>query len=264
MPPEEIIVTERRFTFDAAARLYDDARPQYPDAVFEDIVGWAGLRPDDAILEIGCGSGQATEGFASRGLAVTAIDPGANLIAIAREKLARFPKVEFVETTFEDFEPRAAAFRLVVAAQSLHWVAPKIRFGKAATMLAADGAFAVLANVPMPLDPLLSEALERAYAAHAPSLSGPPAENWYLPGGPISVAWAGSEIFAAPVHRCYRWSKRQTSRTYLALLATLSSHNLLAAPIRDRLFAAIEAVIDDHGGVFEMRYETHLYMARRR
>lgn len=255
-------MTERRFSFDAAARLYEDARPRYPDAAFNDIIGWAGLRPEDSILDIGCGSGQATEGFASRGFGVTAIDPGASLLAIAREKLARFPKVEFIETTFEDFAPRPPVFRLVVAAQSLHWVAPEVRFAKAAAMLTADGALAVIANVPMSPDPQLTAALDRAYASHAPSLIGPPAENWYLPDGPIADAWAASQFFAPPLHRCYRWSKRHTGRSYTALLATLSSHNLLAAPVRAQLFEAIERYVEEFGGSFEMRYETHLYMGR--
>ncbi|KAA0699878.1 class I SAM-dependent methyltransferase [Neorhizobium sp. P12A] len=255
---------ERRFTFDASAKLYDDIRPQYPEALFDDIVDWTGLGPDDAILEIGCGSGQATEGFASRGFSVVALDPGAALLQIARQKLGHFPKVEFIETTFEAFSPGSTAFGLVVAAQSLHWVAPEIRFAKAAKMLAPGGSLAVMANVPMPIRSPLRQAFEQIYAAHAPSLTGPPPENWYLPDGPIAALWEASEYIDPPVHRSYPWSRMHTGSSYIDLLGTLSSHTLLAPSSRNQLFGAIADAIENHGGEFEMRYEAHLYMGRRR
>ena len=82
---------EQRFTFDSVAGLYNDARPLYPAALFADIMAFARLKAADRILEIGCGTGQATEGFARCDLSVLAVDPGAELIAVARERLAGFP-----------------------------------------------------------------------------------------------------------------------------------------------------------------------------
>jgi hypothetical protein len=71
---------EQRLTFDAVATLYDAARPNYPEALFDDVVAAAGLNPDDAILELGCGTGQATQGFARRGCRILGLDPGADMI----------------------------------------------------------------------------------------------------------------------------------------------------------------------------------------
>ncbi len=51
--------TSRRESFDQVAQLYDRARPDYPDALFADILAYAQLPADARILEIGCGSGQA-------------------------------------------------------------------------------------------------------------------------------------------------------------------------------------------------------------
>jgi ubiquinone/menaquinone biosynthesis C-methylase UbiE len=56
---------EQRETFDAIADLYGRARPGYPDALVDDVVAFAGLKTGDVILEIGCGAGQATAGFAN-------------------------------------------------------------------------------------------------------------------------------------------------------------------------------------------------------
>lgn len=70
-----------RLSFNEIAALYDKARPDYPDALFDDVYAAAGLAPRDAVLDVGCGSGQATVGWARRDLALTALDPGDDLLA---------------------------------------------------------------------------------------------------------------------------------------------------------------------------------------
>ena len=94
-------MTERRFTFDAVADLYDQTRPDYPHTLFDDVVRRCGLRSGDAVLELGCGTGQATRHFAERGFKVVALDPGPDLIRVARRNLAQFADVRYVESSFE-------------------------------------------------------------------------------------------------------------------------------------------------------------------
>ena len=92
---------EQRFTFDGVAALYDAARPDYPEALFNEIAAAAGLGEDNAVLEIGCGTGQATRRLAARGFQIVALDPGPELIRIARDRLAKYSNIEFVNATFE-------------------------------------------------------------------------------------------------------------------------------------------------------------------
>jgi len=56
-----------RTTYDEAALLYDEARLGYPEAIFDDVVSLSGIPPAGRILEVGCGTGQATVPFARRG-----------------------------------------------------------------------------------------------------------------------------------------------------------------------------------------------------
>jgi len=255
---------EQRFTFDGVAALYGDARPTYPEPVFDDIAAFAGLDGRDAVLEIGCGTGQATRGFARHGFSILALDPGTDLIGIARKNLQEFLNVRFAETTFEAWPGETAAFKLVMAAQSLHWVAPEVRFAKTAEQLVPGGTLAVFGNVPMPPAPPFAAEFARLYTHYAPSLSGPPAEAWYLPEGLFAKLLGESEYFEPATHRCYPWSRMHSAASYADLLRTLSSYRLLADDRREALLAAIAEVITAHGGEFELRYETHLYLARRR
>ena len=82
---------EQRCTFNEAASLYDRARPDYPSALRDDIVAIIGLRPDEAILDVGCGTGQATRLFAPATSRIVALDPGEQMIEVARESSKQFP-----------------------------------------------------------------------------------------------------------------------------------------------------------------------------
>jgi SAM-dependent methyltransferase len=70
----------------ADAEAYDRTRPVCPDVVFDDLVRLARLGQGDRAAEIGCGTGQATVPLAQRGLAVTAVELGAALADLARDR----------------------------------------------------------------------------------------------------------------------------------------------------------------------------------
>ncbi len=75
-----------RTGFDQAAEDYQRTRPVCPPQLFDDLLESAGLKAGDRVIEIGCGTGQATVPLAGRGLAVTAVEPGHELAAIARRR----------------------------------------------------------------------------------------------------------------------------------------------------------------------------------
>ncbi|HEY2332172.1 MAG TPA: hypothetical protein VGH94_09625, partial [Acidimicrobiales bacterium] len=62
--------------FDEVPDLYDRVRPAYPDALFDDLVAITGLDDRSSLLEVGCGTGQATRSLATLGCSVTAVEPG--------------------------------------------------------------------------------------------------------------------------------------------------------------------------------------------
>ena len=104
----------------------------------------AGLAPGDRNVEIAPGTAQATVPLAERGLAVTAVELGPSLAALARARLRRFPAVEVVTGAFEDWQPAAGpAYRAVTVFNALHWIDAAVKYAKPAALLAPGGAFAV-------------------------------------------------------------------------------------------------------------------------
>lgn len=130
--------------FDEIAAEYDRNRPMYPDELVDQACQVAGIGDDDQVLEVGCGSGQLTRGLVARGLCVTALDPGKNLIALARQNLEGAGAVEFMNARFEDASLPYECFRTVFSASALHWVDPKVSWRKIADVLVPGGTLALI------------------------------------------------------------------------------------------------------------------------
>jgi SAM-dependent methyltransferase len=253
---------EQRFTFDQVADAYRASRPDYPEALMDDVVSYGGVKPGDPVLEVGCGTGQATRSFATRDVQIVAIDPGPEMVRAARESLAGFGNVELIETTFAAWPQDKGPFRLIIAAQSWHWVSPEVRFVKAAKLLSSGGSLAVFGHVPTGLPAALLERFKDIYLRHT-GRWGPPPEAWYLPSGPFKGWFDESGLFGPVEHRCYPWKWQHTTSSYANFLGTRSDIRMLTPTMREGLLNDICKAADRHGGEFEVDYETHLYMARR-
>jgi len=251
---------DQRDTFDAVAEVYDAARRGYPPALFADIAEISGLEPGDAVLEVGCGSGQATQDLMALGGYVTALDPGAALVATARRRLAGRGGVSFVTARFEDWTPPARAFRLVAAAQAWHWVPAAGAFAQAARALAPGGWLAIFGSAPVRFPQAFLKAAEPLYMRHASELWAPPPESWYLPQGPLGGLIAASGRFGPQVRRAYPWTWRHTADSFRAFLTSRSDFQVIPPAPREALIGGLAGIVAALGGL-DIAYESHLYMA---
>ncbi len=255
---------ERRRTFDATAADYDTVRPGYPVGMYEDLISYSRLSASAQILEIGCGSGQATLPLAKLAYHITAIDSSDNLAALARRKLAPYSRVTIVTIPFEEFEGEAESYDLLLAATSLHWIDPTLRYAKPARLLKPRGTIAVARNThPRPFTGFFLET-GAVYHRLVPEWSerGSEPED---PGRTGVAELRQSELFEdVAIHR-YRWSVTFTRREYQRLLHTFSDHLRLGAERLNRLCEVIGELIDSrYGGAIERPYETELLLGRKR
>ena len=132
---------DRRSEFDAAAEAYDRFRPRYPEALFNALVASLG---DGAVgVDVGAGTGIASEPLARRGVRVIAVEPVLSMAAIAQAKLGSLGG-EVVVSTFEDWEPLLPSVDLVCGFNSWHWVDPAVGVDKVASLLSPGGWFALV------------------------------------------------------------------------------------------------------------------------
>jgi SAM-dependent methyltransferase len=130
--------------FNEVAVEYERNRPTYPDALVDQACKVAGVRRGDRVLEIGCGTGQLTRSLLARGLRVTALEPGDQLIRVAEETLKDAGDVELVHTRLEDTRLPLASYMAVFSASAIHWVDPDLSWRKIADALAPNGTLALI------------------------------------------------------------------------------------------------------------------------
>ncbi|HSC04702.1 MAG TPA: class I SAM-dependent methyltransferase [Solirubrobacteraceae bacterium] len=198
--------------FDTMAAEYDRHRPTYPDQLIDLVCQAGGLATGDRVLEIGCGTGQLTRSLVARGLSVTAVEPGQNLISLAEQAA---PGVEFVNRRFEDAE-LAEPFRVVFSAAAFHWLDPDVSWRKVARSLAPGGLLALIQHcgVRDPETAADADALLAALAGAAPAI----AAEW-PPLRDLETILAGVSDRRANVSDVWAWVGGQpVARSYAAEL----------------------------------------------
>lgn len=249
-----------RATFDKGAEGYDDARPVAPPEVLDELVSLARLEPGSRLLEIGCGTGQATLPLAERGFSILAVELGANLAELARSRLAGYPDVEVVTSSFEEWDPDGARFHATVAFNSFHWIDPEVRFAKPASVLRPGGALGVFGTtfaLHDDADPLWLS-LQEDYAA----LVDDPRPRVRLDDlRDRSAEFTEDGHFASVVRNLHRWDAAFTTDEYLALHETFSWCRRLPDDVRAELFDRIRRKIDAGGGTVRPTTSAVLYLA---
>ena len=255
-----------RQTFDEDAELYDRARPGYPAVLFDDLAALACIGPGCRVLEIGCGTGQATVPLAERGCALVCVELGAGLAAVARRTLARFPSVRVVVSAFEDWPLPPEPFDTVVSATAFHWLDPAVRVAKAADALRPGGVLATIATHHVGGgDAAFFIEVQACYERWDPAT--PPGLR-LLPAAEIPLSSEEldrSGRFGPATFRRYEWELAYPTAAYLETLLTYSGHRALAPEARGGLLACIAELIESrYGGCITKRYLTELRVAHRR
>jgi len=227
-------------TFNQAGALYQRARPEYPDELYDHLLHVTRLPPGASLLEVGSATGKATLPLARRGFRITCIEPGAALVAVARVQLAGFD-VDIVETRFEDWDPGDERFAMVFAATAWRWIDPTVRYRKAAELLEPRGYLALWGAghvFPDDGDPFFAE-LQEVYDDIGESL--PPGATFRRPR---ELADDREEIGATGLFEVvdiqqYDWEIVYDAEGYIDLLNTFSGHIAMQDWQRDRLYGEI-------------------------
>lgn len=246
-------------TFDTVPTLYDSRRPGYPAALIEDTLRLSHIPARGRILEIGCGTGQATKPFADRGYHMTCLDIGTNLAAVARRKFQGCDNVTVIAESFENWNPGATKYHLAIAATSFHWLDPAIRYTKVSQILRRGGSLAVFSNVHIRKDEGFFAEVQNIYRKIAPTRCQAKSEVT-KPSG----TEPGLDRFEKPITKRYPWDEQYTAEEYVALLGTYSDHISLPKPEREDLFRAIAELINaNYKGVVIKHYESLLEIRKK-
>ena len=235
--------------FGAQALDYDHNRPRYPESVFDDIMEFTDASVGTEVIEIGAGTGIATEPLARRGLSVTAIEPSREMASLAQAKLGDAASV-FVGR-FEDYWSPGPV-QLVTAFNAWHWVTPEVAVDRVAELLAPGGSLALVWTEVVswgeePFEERLAQVSGYPWAKRLDHVDGSM--------GPIR----GDPRFEDPLVLHHAFERTLDALTFVAVTKTYGGQRT------DEQYDAIARIINDEfGGAITKIEDAALYISRRR
>jgi SAM-dependent methyltransferase len=239
-------------SFGANAGRYDRARPSYPRAMVDRILG---RRPGLRVLDVGCGTGIVARLFQAAGAQVLGIDPDERMAAQARER-----GLEVEVARIEDWDRAGREFDAVVAGQAWHWVEPLAGARQAAQALRPGGRLAVFWNAfrpPPGFGQAMAEVFERVLP-DAPMRGGLPGPDGYArlcDRAATGIVEAGEPVKNIEQWR-FDWERDYSRDEWLDAVPTFGGNNRLPADTLQDLLTGIGAAVDAIGGHFTMGYTT--------
>ena len=245
----------RKYTFDEIPELYDQARPTYPEAAFDELSRVIGTEPSQThIVEIGAGTGKATLPLLSRGYQVTAVELGGSLSAFLRKSTAEFgDQIEVVNAAFEDVELPERVDALL-AAMAWHWIDVEAGMAKAHSILHPGGVLAILdiVQVAPDVDSATSDFFTANQAIHREvgldrGRFAPPARGQIVNHHVAKLEQ--SSLFTDVREFRVDWDQRYSAERYVQLRQTDSDLNSLDAESRANYLERMHQLIEsDFGG----------------
>ncbi len=229
---------------------YDRYRPRYPESVFDDIVRITGASVGAEVIEIGAGTGIATQPLARRGLYVTAIEPSPEMAALAQAKLTDRGSV--VVGRFEDYSAPGPV-QLVASFNAWHWVDPEVAVNRVAELLGPDGSLALVWTE------VVAWGEEEAFEERLAQITGSPWAKRLEHVDSSMQTIRGDTRFEDFVVLHHVFERTLDAATFVAVTKTYGGQRT------DEQYDAIASVItDEFGGSITKVEDAALYVSRRR
>jgi SAM-dependent methyltransferase len=258
---------EPRKRFDEDARNYDKYRPTYPAEVFQRIRSYANPGPDSDLLEIGSGTGQATQPFLDLGCRVVALEPGPNLATYLTAKFPAHDNLEVQSVDFENYET-SRLFDLIFSATAFHWIPEDAGLKKVRATLKPGGAVALFWNHPhvnrAGNDDPVHAGIREVYLRFRPGEAKNDATEFTESDCDQYQALLDKHGFIDLDVSLYRRTRVMSARDYIGLLNTYSDHRSLQPATKKNLEQGVANAIDSNGGSIRIYDTIDLHLARKR
>ena len=245
---------EFRLIFDTIPEAFDRHRGRYCPELFADLLKQSRLTARSSALELGPGTGQATEPVLATGCDYTGIELGDNFARVLERKYGRRPNFHLIHDDFITHDFGSAKFDLVYSAATIQWIPEKTAFTKTLALLKPGGMLAMFLTRRdyRTSNPALYERIQQVY------------DRYFKPEIPYShgsfryeaalnygyTAWRKTEFHTAQVY---------TADEYVAFCGTHCDHIVIPEPDRSSLFAGLHRAVADSGNRIEM-FDTHILM----
>lgn len=255
---EVSIVLEFRKVFDSIPELFDKYRPRYTPELFSDLIAYANITENSTVLEMGPGTGQATDPILNTGCDYNAIEIGENLAAKMVEKYGDRENFHLTVGDFitHDFEERK--FDLIYSAATIQWIPEEVAFRKTFDLLKPGGVLAMMSTQGnyRTSNPELYEKIQKVYRAHfRPAIEYPHRNFKY--SNAVKYGYVDYEERTFPLVRVF------DAENYVNYVKTHSDHIVIPEPHRTPFFEGLYKTVKENGDRVEYNDTCILRLARK-
>ena len=256
-----------RKIFDTIPDEFDKWRPRYCDELFSDIIESAKLDSSKTVLEIGPGTGQATEPILKTGCAYLAIELGENFAEFMNRKYKSYDNFKLVNADFELYDFVKDSFDFVYSAAAFQWIKEDIGYPKVFDMLKSGGVFATFGISAGRRDSVLNDKINEVYAN---------VELWnpeFDYDNYIKTRNSADELdkieklrkygFVDAERRHYSNIREFNSEDYISYIQTSSPQLSLKEPYKSKFYAAIRDIVMDADDSITIIDDIVLHIARK-
>ena len=249
---------EFRRVFDTIPEQFDKYRPRYTKALFADLIDYAKIDQEKSVLELGPGTGQATEPILKTGCEYHGIELGENLSALMSRKYGDIPNFNIINDDFITHDFGDMKFDMIYSAATIQWIPEEIAFAKTYALLKPGGILAMMltrGDYRTPNEELYQN-IQKIYTAHFKP------EVEYT-NGAFKYTNAVNYGFMNFEKREYYGERIFNAEEYAAFCGTHCDHIVIPEPHKSKLIEGLKSCVSDAGNRIVFHDTYILYLTRK-
>jgi ubiquinone/menaquinone biosynthesis C-methylase UbiE len=246
-----------RKVFDSVPKEFDKWRFRYCDELFLDIIKYSKLDGKKTVLEIGPGTGQATEPILKTGCSYLAIELGKNFTEFMKNKFGKYNNFEIINDDFETYNFETNKFDLVYSAATIQWIPEEIGFQKTYNILKSNGVLAMFMTHTdyRSSNETLYKEIQEIY------------KKYFHPEMPYTqhLEYRNAVKYGFIGFECHEYHKMAefNSDDYVSLISIHSDHLTLKEPNKSKFFKGIKDAIIKHENKIKLDNKMILYLTKK-
>lgn len=229
---------EFRKIFDTIPEQFDKYRPRYCSELFSDLIALAKIDFSKDVLELGPGTGQATDPILHTGCQYHAIELGPHLYDMMKRKYSQYPNFHIVNDDFITHDFGDQKFDMIYSAATIQWIPEEVAFSKTFQLLKPGGTLAMMltrSDYKTPNEKLYQK-IQQVYDAYFKPATP------YIQGAfqYTNALQYGYENFEK---REYHGQRIFTADEYVAFCGTHCDHMVIPEPEKSKFFDGLRQAV---------------------
>ena len=235
---------EFRKVFDTIPEQFDKFRPRYSSDLFKYLIDTEHIGPGVKVLELGPGTGQATDPILNTGCDYNAIEIGENLYAKMKEKYDSFPNFHIVNDDFVTHDFGDQKFDMIYSAAAIQWIPEKVAFSKTFELLRPGGTLAMMfliQDYKSPNEELYGK-IQKVYDEYYK-----PVTPYEKMKDPFDYLHATDYGYVDLKRRDYHGRREFTADENVMYCGTHSDHMVIPEPYKTKFFEGLRKTVKENG-----------------